>query len=236
MNVPTGYTALDLVGFTDKGAYSSSASYVKNDLVDYGGDKWQCMDDDVSNVTPTEGAYWHKWIDMPDESGKADISAIGTNETGTTASRAYTVGEHFYKSGKFCTVIAAIAQGAQFTLNTNYVEGDISDFLTIKTHEFTPVATYFSGQYAKTIYKYGRVGIADISGIANTSIPANTFTTIGNITNTDFLPLFECNVAESSSFLGKMRITETGVIRINPNQSVSSNTIISVQIPMIFAK
>ena len=31
MNVPSGYTALDLIGFTDKETYNSSASYVKND-------------------------------------------------------------------------------------------------------------------------------------------------------------------------------------------------------------
>ena len=76
---PTGYTALDLVGFTDKGTYSSSASYVKNDLVNYGGCKWQCMDDDVSNVTPTEGAYWHKWIDI-------ETVSVGTSGSGTAAS------------------------------------------------------------------------------------------------------------------------------------------------------
>lgn len=66
---------------------------------------------------------------IPDVSGKADISAIGTNETGATASKAYAVGEHFYKNGKFCTCIQAIAQGAQFTLNTNYVEGTVAETL-----------------------------------------------------------------------------------------------------------
>ena len=64
---------------------------------------------------------------QPDITGKADITAIGTNETGSTASRPYAVGEHFYKAGKFCTAITAIAQDAAFTLNTNYVEGNISD-------------------------------------------------------------------------------------------------------------
>ena len=66
---------------------------------------------------------------QPDITGKADITAIGTNETGTTASRAYAVGEHFYKGGKFCTAIAAIAQGATFTLNTNYLESTIADIV-----------------------------------------------------------------------------------------------------------
>jgi len=62
---------------------------------------------------------------------KADISAIGTNEPNTIASRAYAVGEHFYKNGKFCTCTQAIAQGAQFTLGTNYVEGTIADYIGI---------------------------------------------------------------------------------------------------------
>ena len=58
---------------------------------------------------------------------KADITAIATEENGTTASQAYTVGQHFYKDGKFCTVIANIASGGTFTLNTNYTEGDIAE-------------------------------------------------------------------------------------------------------------
>lgn len=60
---------------------------------------------------------------------KADISAIGTNEDKATASQAYTVGQHFYKDGKFCTAIANIASGGTFTLNTNYVEGTIAEAL-----------------------------------------------------------------------------------------------------------
>ena len=58
---------------------------------------------------------------------KADITAIAKNESNSTASKAYAVGEHFYKNGKFCTAKAAIASGALFTLGTNYVEGDIAD-------------------------------------------------------------------------------------------------------------
>ena len=52
---------------------------------------------------------------------KADISALGTEE-GATASRLYHPGEHFYKDGQSCEVIgnADVAQGATWTLNTNY--------------------------------------------------------------------------------------------------------------------
>lgn len=60
---------------------------------------------------------------------KADISSIAPEEAGSTSSRDYAVGEHFYKNGKFCTCTQAIAQGAQFTLGTNYVEGSISEYI-----------------------------------------------------------------------------------------------------------
>ena len=58
MNVPSGYTELDLIGFTDKGDYSSSATYVKNDIVTYNNSKWRCLIDDTSGVTPAEGVNW----------------------------------------------------------------------------------------------------------------------------------------------------------------------------------
>lgn len=63
MNVPTGYTELDLVGFTDRGDYDSTATYVKNDLVKYGGKKWKCKQDDVTDITPVEGLTWSAFID-----------------------------------------------------------------------------------------------------------------------------------------------------------------------------
>ena len=64
---------------------------------------------------------------------KADITAIGTDESGrTTASKAYAIGEHFYKDGKFCTAKTAIASGATFTLNTNYVEGSVASVIDDK--------------------------------------------------------------------------------------------------------
>ena len=63
MNVPSGYTALDLIGFTDRGDYSPSANYVKNDLVHSGGRVWLCLVDDTTNITPAVGANWKIWID-----------------------------------------------------------------------------------------------------------------------------------------------------------------------------
>lgn len=67
-----------------------------------------------------------------DMASKTDNSVVGTVESGTTASQAYAVGEHFIRNDKFCTCISAIASGATLTLNTNYVEGTIAECIGAK--------------------------------------------------------------------------------------------------------
>lgn len=164
MAVPvTGYTELDLVGFTDKGTYNAATTYVANDLVSYNGIKWKCLQDGTVGVTPAEGVSWSvfivdneikdnetsltsTWSSQKINNTKADQTAIAPVENLTTASRAYAIGENFMKDGAFCTAIAAIAQGATFTLNTNYtagtvgervaeIEGDVSDIQSDITSE-----------------------------------------------------------------------------------------------------
>lgn len=145
MAVPvTGYTELDLVGFTDKGTYNAATTYVANDLVSYNGIKWKCLQDGTVGVTPAEGVSWSvfiidneindnavsatsTWSSQKINTTKADQTAIAPVENGTTASRAYAIGEHFMKDGAFCTAIAAIAQGATFTLDTNYTVGSVGE-------------------------------------------------------------------------------------------------------------
>ena len=60
---PTGYTALDLIGFTDRGGYDPDAYYVKNDIVTVGNTKWRCLIDDTHNITPTEGVNWTIYLE-----------------------------------------------------------------------------------------------------------------------------------------------------------------------------
>lgn len=63
--------------------------------------------------------------------GKVDISALGTDESGnSTASRAYTTGEFFYKDGKMYKVLTNIASGATFTVGTNISETTLFAELT----------------------------------------------------------------------------------------------------------
>jgi len=62
---PSGYTSLGLIGYTDRGAYSGAANYVKNDLVHYGGSVWRVLIDDTTGITPTEGANYTIFISDP---------------------------------------------------------------------------------------------------------------------------------------------------------------------------
>lgn len=84
---------------------------------------------DDSDITLSDlSASLQSMIVMSD---KVDTTVIGNVEDGANASQAYAVGSHFTRNGKFCTVISAIAEGATLTLNTNYVEGAVGDYVDI---------------------------------------------------------------------------------------------------------
>lgn len=63
MAAPEGYTALDFVGFTDKGSYSATEPYMKNDLVHAGNTVWRCLVDNTTGVEPQEGTTWTLFIE-----------------------------------------------------------------------------------------------------------------------------------------------------------------------------
>ena len=114
------------------------------------------------------------------------ISAIGTNETGTTASKPYAVGEHFYKNGKFCTCTQAIAQGAQFTLGTNYVEGTVANELDAKKYSYSWKSSKLASNSVATLYKSGKL----VSIITQFEI---------NTALTSWEPLFKFDVSVQSN-------------------------------------
>lgn len=74
---PTGYTALDLIGFTDRGAYDPSATYVKNDLVHDGDDSiWRVLVDDITGITPAKGMHYTIFIRNQADAAKRIIAPI----------------------------------------------------------------------------------------------------------------------------------------------------------------
>ena len=79
---------------------------------------------------PKKVYYVTDYDPIPEElDDKCDNSVIAPVEKNATASRAYAIGEHFIRDGAFCTAKTAIAQGAAFTLNTNYTVGDVANNL-----------------------------------------------------------------------------------------------------------
>ena len=107
MNNPTGYTALDLVGFTDKGTYASNVYYVKNDIVHYGGNLWRCKVDDTVNITPAEGTNWTVFVGEPTNLVERIIAPLEENP----ATVAYATGRQIIYDDWLWEVIDDIAVG-----------------------------------------------------------------------------------------------------------------------------
>ena len=120
MTEPTGYTAVGMVGFTDKGTYSASASYVKNDLVHYGGNIWRCLIDDTTGITPTEGTNWTLFVGEPTNMAERIIAPLEVSPS----ANAYSVGEQLIFNDTLYTVTTAIAIGDALTVGTNITASD----------------------------------------------------------------------------------------------------------------
>lgn len=107
MSAPSGYHALDFVGFTDKGTYSPSANYMRNDLVHYGGNIMRCLIDNTTNVTPVVGANWELWVGASANLVERVIAPLENNP----ADVAYGVGRQIIYDDWLWEVIAPIAVG-----------------------------------------------------------------------------------------------------------------------------
>lgn len=115
MVTPTGYTALDLVGFTDKGPYSSLENYVKNDLSHHAGSIWRCKVDDTMGVTPGENANWTVFVSEPSNLVEAAIAPIETSP----ATSPHTPGSQLFYNDTLYKAKTAIAIGDTLTVGTN---------------------------------------------------------------------------------------------------------------------
>lgn len=107
MSAPSGYTALDFVGFTDKGTYSPIVNYMRNDLVHYGGNIMRCLIDNTLNVTPVVGANWELWVGASANLVERVIAPLENNP----ADVAFGVGRQIIYDDWLWEVIAPIAVG-----------------------------------------------------------------------------------------------------------------------------
>ena len=104
---PTGYTALDFIGFTDKGTYAANVNYVKNDLVHYGGNIWKILVDDTIGITPAEGTSYTLFIGEPTNLVERIIAPLEENP----ATIAYGVGRQIIYNNYLYEVVKNIAVG-----------------------------------------------------------------------------------------------------------------------------
>lgn len=75
-SVPDGYEVLDFVGFTDRGEFSSTETYVENDIVHRNNTAWRCLKDNTTGITPAEGENWTVFI-----ASETDSAGITTTDT-----------------------------------------------------------------------------------------------------------------------------------------------------------
>lgn len=104
---PTGYTALDLVGFTDRGTYAANVNYVKNDLVHHGGNIWRILIDDTIGITPAEGTNYTVFVGEPINLVERIIAPLEDNP----ATVAYQTGRQIIYNDHLYEVIQNIGVG-----------------------------------------------------------------------------------------------------------------------------
>lgn len=107
-------------GFASQSYVDSAVSSITKTTIGLGNvDNTSDLNKPISTATQVA-------LDTLDED-KADKTDIATVESGTTASRAYSVGELVYVSGTLYRVKTAIARGATFTIGTNVEVTNVSN-------------------------------------------------------------------------------------------------------------
>lgn len=139
MTNPTGYTELDLVGFTDKGEYSPSANYVQNDIVQYNYVAWRCKVDDTTGITPTEGTNWTVFVGNPPLTSVTGVkgNAESTYRSGNVNLTPANIGA--YSKSEVDTALNGKlgTSGASTNTTVAFTSNDLAANTTVKTNTTT---------------------------------------------------------------------------------------------------
>ena len=160
---PVGPTAV--ANINAKGVYSASATYVKNDLVNYNGNAYVCIVASSTGVLPTNTTNWQLFVSQGAKGDKGDPGTTGaqgpTGPTGLSA-LVYSQRREFTTTP---TVNATITFPTN-SFNRTPVVGDVLRFpflntTTNKCYDCNSVCTAISGSNATFQYK----SVVDITGI-----------------------------------------------------------------------
>lgn len=160
---PTGPTAV--ANINAKGTYSNSATYVRNDLVNYNGNAYVCIVATSTGVLPTNTINWQLFVSQGAKGDKGDTGTIGAQgPTGPTGLSALV-----YSQRREWTTTPTVNTTITFptdSFNRTPVVGDVLRFpflntSTNKCYDCNSVCTAISGSNATFQYK----SVVDITGI-----------------------------------------------------------------------
>lgn len=160
---PTGPTAI--ANINAKGTYSNSATYVRNDLVNYNGNAYVCIVASSTGVLPTNTDNWQLFVSQGAKGDKGDTGATGAQgPKGATGLPALV-----YSQRREWTTTPTVNATITFptnSFNRTPVVGDVLRFpflntSTNKCYDCDSVCTAISGSNATFQYK----SVVDITGI-----------------------------------------------------------------------
>lgn len=160
---PMGPTAV--ANINAKGTYSNSATYVRNDLVNYNGNAYVCIVASSTGVLPTNTDNWQLFVSQGAKGDKGDTGVTGPQgPTGATGLPALV-----YSQRREWTTTPTVNATITFptnSFNRTPVVGDVLRFpflntSTNKCYDCNSVCTAISGSNATFQYK----SVVDITGI-----------------------------------------------------------------------
>lgn len=160
---PTGPTAV--ANINAKGTYSNSATYVRNDLVNYNGNAYVCIVASSTGVLPTNATNWQLFVSQGAKGDKGDTGTTGAQgPTGPTGLSALV-----YSQRREWTTTPTVNATITFptdSFNRTPVVGDVLRFpflntSTNKCYDCNSVCTAISDSTATFRYK----SVVDITGI-----------------------------------------------------------------------
>lgn len=212
---PTGPTAV--ANINAKGTYSNSATYVRNDLVNYNGNAYVCIVASSTGVLPTNTDNWQLFVSQGAKGDKGDTGATGAQgPKGATGLPALV-----YSQRREWTTTPTVNATITFptnSFNRTPVVGDVLRFpflntSTNKCYDCNSVCTAISGSNATFQYK----SVVDITGIQG---PKGDTGPAGPATLPNYVS-FEAPTSINVSTNGN-EVTYTGVAEFEADGSMES--------------
>lgn len=160
---PIGPTAV--ANINAKGTYSNSATYVRNDLVNYNGNAYVCIVASSTGVLPTNTTNWQLFVSQGAKGDKGDTGTTGPQgPTGATGLPALV-----YSQRREWTTTPTVNATITFSINSfnrTPIVGDVLRFpflntTTNKCYDCNSICTAISDSTATFQYK----SVVDITGI-----------------------------------------------------------------------